>query len=55
MQTFALFILLAGVIIAMVTRRHRRKLPVETMVLISMLDRLQTVPDDADPMDGRSA
>jgi hypothetical protein len=55
MAASALLIFLAGIIIAMAAQQDRRGLPAETIILLVLLDRLQTGPEDADPPDSRSA
>ena len=55
MTSALLCIVIAGVIVAMAATLRRRKLPAETVLLLSVLESLQTSPQSVDPGDSRSA
>jgi hypothetical protein len=50
-----LCIVITGVVVAMAARLRRRKLPAETVLLLSLLESLQASPSAADPEDSDSA
>jgi hypothetical protein len=49
MTAAALGIVITGVIVAMAATLRRRKLPAETVLLLSVLESLQTAPQTATP------
>jgi hypothetical protein len=55
MTSAVLCIVITGVIVAMAATLRRRKLLAETVILLSLLESLQTSPQAADPMDPGSA
>ena len=55
MTSALLCIVTTGVAVAMAATLRRRKLPAETVLLLSVLESLQTSPQSAAPRDSRSA
>ena len=55
MTATALGIVITGVFLAMAATLRRRKLPAETVLLLSLLESLQASPPAADPEDSGSA
>jgi hypothetical protein len=55
MTVAVLGIAITGVVLAMAATLRRRKLPAETVLLLSLLESLPASPSSADPEDSGSA
>ncbi|MBC2734995.1 MAG: hypothetical protein HF981_11620 [Desulfobacteraceae bacterium] len=55
MTSAILCIAITGVVVAIAATLRRRKLSAETVLLLSVLESLQTSPQSVDPGDSRSA